>query len=69
MRGLYQYHDSVDWGDWFVWGFFRCKAFKKGTMHFEFLDEKVWWKFNQTVAKVRGWSIGSTKRPFRKTAA
>lgn len=49
---------QLAWGTWFEWGFFRCKGFKKGTMHFEFLDEEVWWKFNQTVAKERGWSIG-----------
>ena len=57
VRGLYQYHDSVDWGDWFVWGFFRCKAYKKGTMHFEFLDEDVWFKFNYEVSKLRGWEL------------
>lgn len=55
------------WGTWFEWGFFRCKGFKKGTMHFEFLDEDVWWKFNQAVAKERGWTIGK-KSSFRKSA-
>ena len=57
VRGLYQYHDCVGWGDWFVWGFFRCKAYKKGTMHFEFLDEDVWFKFNYEVSKLRGWEL------------
>ena len=45
------------WGGWFDWGFFRCRAYKKGTMHFEFKDEKVWMMFNQEVAKERGWSL------------
>lgn len=45
------------WGEWFQWGFFRCKAFKKGTMHFEFLDEDVWYKFNAEVAKTKGWTL------------
>lgn len=49
---------TLEWGEWFVWGFFRCKGFKKGTMHFEFLDEDVWQKFNTEVAKTRGWKIG-----------
>ena len=40
-----------------MWGFFRCKAYKKGTMHFEFLDEDVWYKFNYEVAKQRGWAL------------
>lgn len=46
-----------NWGEWFEWGFFRCKAFKKGTMHFEFIDENVWYKFNYEVAKNRGWNL------------
>ena len=48
---------GIEWGEWFKWGFFRCKAYKKGTMHFEFLDEDVWYKFNAAVAKVRGWDL------------
>ena len=51
---------SPEWGIWFEWGFFRCRGYKKGTMHFEFLDENVWARFNQEVAKSRGWKIGST---------
>lgn len=50
-------NDGEEWGQWFVWGFFRCKAFKKGTMHFEFLDEDVWFKFNYEVAKLKGWAL------------
>lgn len=46
------------WGEWFDWGFFRCRGYKKGTMHFEFLDENVWYRFNQEVAQRRGWKIG-----------
>ena len=48
---------QVAWNTWFIWGFFRCKAFKKGTMHFEFLDEDVWYKFNAEVAKTKGWTL------------
>lgn len=50
-------HGQQSWGEWFIWGFFRCKAFKKGTMHFEFLDEDVWYKFNAEVAKTKGWNL------------
>lgn len=49
-----------EWGKWFEWAFFRCKAFKKGTVHFEFLSEDVWAKFNQSVASVRGWNLPKT---------
>lgn len=45
------------WGEWFFWGFFRCKGYKKGTMHFEFLDEDVWLRFNMAVASTRGWTL------------
>lgn len=45
------------YGTWYEWGFFRIKCFKKGTMHFEFLDENVWMKFNREVAKQRGWVL------------
>lgn len=54
------------WGEWFNWGFFRCKGFKKGTMHFEFLHEDVWQKFNTEVAKLRGWSLPKMSESKRK---
>lgn len=50
---------STLWGEWIEWGFFRIKGFKKGTMHFEFLDEDVWINFNKAVAKARGWRLPS----------
>ena len=48
---------KLEWGEWYEWGFFRFKCFKKGTIHFEFKDEEIWYKFNQEVAKGRGWSL------------
>lgn len=54
------HNKEIAWGSWFEWGFFRCRGYKKGTMHFEFIDENVWARFNQEVAKSRGWKIGST---------
>ena len=58
MKDLHQIvSEHQEWGTWFEWGFFRCKGFKKGTMHFEFLDEDVWFKFNYEVAKNRGWTL------------
>ena len=48
------------WGEWFEVGqFFRCRVYKKGTAHFEFLSEDVWVKFNARVAQIKGWRIGS----------
>lgn len=47
----------MNWGQWYEWGFFRIRGYKKGTMHFEFIDENVWYKFNQEVASVKGWQL------------
>lgn len=51
----------AEWGTWHDWAFFRIKCFKKGTMHFEFLDESVWIEFNKRIAEIRGWKnmVGS----------
>ena len=56
------YDNEVQWGTWFNWAFFRVKGFKKGTMHFEFLDEKVWMMFNQAVAEQRGWVLPKKRK-------
>ena len=65
---VYNHRSEIEWGQWFNWGFFRCRGYKKGTMHFEFLDEAVWAKFNQTVAQARGWHLGKQTKN-RKTKA
>ena len=58
---LTQVGRGQQWGQWFEWGFFRCRGYKKGTMHFEFLDEDVWARFNYEVAvqkaKTKGWDL------------
>lgn len=70
LPSLWQFsrEKSLDWGEWYEWTFFRVKCYKKGTVHFEFLDEEVWWKFNQTVAKQRGWSLPQTSNKSKKEA-
>lgn len=54
-------HTEVLWGQWFDWGFFRCRCYKKGTMHMEFKDEKVWMKFNRHIAKLKGYPLPEQK--------
>ncbi|MDR2888097.1 MAG: DUF4942 domain-containing protein [Bacteroidales bacterium] len=44
----------MEWGQWYEWGFFRIRGYKKGTMHFEFTDENVWELFNRRVAETKG---------------
>lgn len=55
-----------DYGTWYDFNHFRFKVFKKGTIHMEFLDEKVWILFNQTAAKAKGFQLASKfKGDFR----
>lgn len=51
-----------DFGTWYEWEYFRIKGFKKGTMHFEFIDEKLWEKFNSAVGKLKGYVLHENKK-------
>jgi hypothetical protein len=53
-------------GEWYEWGFFRFRAYKKGTVHFEFLDEEVWASVNARYARIKGQVLPET---FRRKAA
>lgn len=53
---------KIEWGKWFEWAFFKIRVYKKGTVHFEFKDEKVWASFNQRIAKLKGYPLPE-KRP------
>lgn len=51
-------YNNIPWGMWVKWNdFFMVRGYKKGAMHFEFVDENVWMEFNRRVAKIKGWSI------------
>lgn len=39
---------------WYDWGFFEFKVFKKGTGHFKFKSEDVWELLNRRYAKIKG---------------
>lgn len=56
----------IEWGQWFDWGFFRCKPYKKGTIHFEFKDLKLWEQFNARIAKLKGYPLFESKRKSDK---
>lgn len=57
---------KVEFGQWIKWGYFNIKCFKKGTIHFEFLDRELWGKFNQRVAKIKGFPLYE-KAPDKRT--
>lgn len=58
---------KMTWGKWYEWGFFRIRGYKKGTMHFEFVREEDWMKFNIEVARIKGWQLPK-QRTARKGA-
>lgn len=54
--------NNNQYGQWYSSHFFKYKAFKKGTLHMEFKDEEVWAKFNQRVAKIKGYPLFEAKQ-------
>src|SRR5690606_7561972 len=59
---VYHAADDKEFGSWEESHFFRFKGFKKGTMHFEFKDDVLWAKFNQRVAKLKGYPLYEAKK-------
>jgi len=55
-----------EYGQWFEWAYFRVKCFKVGTAHFEFKDKEIWGRFNQRVAKIKGFPLYE-KAPDKRT--
>ena len=60
-EGFKVLHTVKEWGKWFEWGFFKVRCYKKGTMHFEFKDEKAWGMFNQRIAKIKNYPLPEKK--------
>jgi hypothetical protein len=58
-------HNPI-YGQWFDWAYFRVKCFKVGTAHFEFKDREIWARFNQRIAKIKGFPLYE-KAPDKRT--
>lgn len=58
---------QVGYSDKFESEFFTCKIFKKGTIHLVFKDKKLLSRFNQLVAKERGWLKAWQQKNAKKT--
>lgn len=58
--------EDNQYGQWFDWAHFRVKCFKVGTAHFEFKDKETWARFNQRVAKIKGFPLYE-KAPDKRT--
>lgn len=54
---FYELRDKPKFGEWFDFGFFAVKGFKKGTGHFKFKDRDVWALFNQNIARIKGYPL------------
>jgi hypothetical protein len=52
---------SGEYGEPFDWAFFKVRAYKKGTMHFEFLNVDLWGRLNQHIAKLLGYPLFEPK--------
>jgi len=52
---------NLEFGKWHEFAYFKFKAFKKGTGHFEFLNENIWHKFNQNIARIKGYALYEPK--------
>ena len=63
IQTIYGSGRNTPYGEWCDnTTFFRYKGFKKGTLHVEFKDEEVWAKFNQRVAKIKGYPLFEAKQ-------
>jgi predicted RNA methylase len=51
-----------EFNTWYEFGFFYLKGFKKGSMHFKFKDRDVWGKFNQHIARLKGFPLFEPKK-------
>lgn len=56
-------------GEWHEWGFFRFKAYKKGTVHFEFKNRDEWAMLNARYAKIKGQVLPEELRKGKKSAS
>ncbi len=45
---------SLNANEWYDWGFFQFKVFKKGSGHFKFKGRSVWEVLNRRYAKAKG---------------
>jgi hypothetical protein len=61
IKCVWQSSNDDAYGEWHESHFFRYKGFKKGTVHFEFKSEDVWARFNQRVAKIKGYPLPENK--------
>jgi len=55
--GFRSNHQSINAGEWYDYGHFEVKGFKKGTLHAKFKERDTWAKFNRKVAEIKGFVL------------
>lgn len=58
--------EANHYGESFEWAYFKVKCYKLGTAHIEFLDRELWGRFNQRIAKIKGFVLYE-KAPDKRT--
>ena len=61
IKGVNDTINRNKYGEWYESEFFRYKGYKNGNMHYEFKNEDVWARFNQRVAKLKGYPLFEAK--------
>lgn len=60
--GGFLHNTNCQPNEWYSWGFFEFKGFKKGTIHFKFQSEDIWAMFNQRIAKLKGYPLFEARK-------
>jgi Domain of unknown function (DUF4942) len=61
IQNAYTFHPDA--GIWYNTHFFKVRFYKKGTIHVEFKTNDLWARFNQRIAKLKGFPLYEAKKP------
>jgi hypothetical protein len=61
IKTISQSVNDNTYGEWYESHFFKYKGYKNGNMHFEFISDEVWGRFNQRVARIKGYPLPEYK--------
>ncbi len=62
IKGVNHSINRNTYGEWYNSTFLKYKGYKNGNMHFEFNDEELWAKFNQHIARIKGYPLYEPKK-------
>ncbi len=62
LRDYFIFHKGLKTNQWYTWGFFEIKCFKKGTVHIKFKDLEHWYLLNRAYGYLKGFSLPETHK-------